>query len=704
MKHVLTFLCTAFLLFLTIDEAAASLLLNNNPTPPSIELDPAFVSGEGYQLAKVTWLPDYLGNNKSHGGRRVDDGGKDVGDSNCEKYGYVGSCGDGQTGTEVSVAGLTCYKNCKAVDCKEYGLVSEADCPAHKKGSGIKHPVSGLTCYEKCICDTSYYKYSSSNCASPKILGGEHCEDMLTAWKDGGMIGEARQFETVTGSLSSTSGTRAVLSSVPASAALSTGASLGAGAAGLSSAPTFGGVSLGDRDSYENQRAGNFTTCTCPAAYNLSVCPANANCKQCDSKYKFVDCQEGFTASGNTCVKTENCSAYPLTVCPTGGICSKCPDNTAKLKLDSCDTSKGWKISGNTCAAVDCSTGYTRGVTSCTSGSTKPDYTSNGWSGGLPCGLCKCSNVNSNCTAANYPLTSKSDSNANYSSCTTGCGSEKVTRYKITGCKANYKLVGGVCKSDVCTSGEKSVTCSSSQNKVVASTTDAGTACYKCENAKICMKNITYVSSALPVENGELCRHIDVEGSYDLWNDAGDEGFVTVNFSNYIQLDNDSVINYRTKATLCSTKYIILCDGDPNNITNTYSGDSFPIQGYTRKDFSSSANYHPLQGALPPMTTAPLNVMTCSTKAKFKINCNFTYQTKNNDGDELETTAVIERACEHWPVWNEGITDEAICNTLIHEDNEGCQYLEDDKTETDNAVCKKIVSVATGEACASKYD
>jgi len=521
MKHYLSSLCLALVSFFYVNEAAANLLLKQNPTP----LEPASysVSGESYQIAKVTWLPDYLGNNKSHGGERVDNGGKDVGSSTCEKYGYVGSCGDGQTGTKVSVAGLSCYKNCKAANCKEYGWVSEADCPAHKKGSGIKHPVSGLTCYEKCVCDTSYYKYSASNCALPKLLGGEQCIDIQISGETSEMVGGSGRLD------------------------------MGRNIYG---------------DAVESSRPGNFTTCACPSAYSLSSCPANANCTQCDSKYKISSCKEGYILSGNECVLAENCSAYPLTVCPAGGICSKCPDNNAKLKIDSCDASKGWKLSGNTCAVVDCPAGYTAGVASCLSTSTKPDYSSNGYSGGLPCGLCKCSNVNSNCTAANYPvttiplnatqtescttgcgsekvtrykfkcnlgyvlknnkcecsnttdcsgytLTSQSDSNANYDSCSTGCGSAQKTTYKITGCKTNYKLVGGVCKSDVCTSGEKNVTCSSSQNKVVASTTDAGTACYKCENKNdecpsgyqktACNSSSTKQTDVITTEAGTKC-------------------------------------------------------------------------------------------------------------------------------------------------------------------------------------------------------
>jgi len=370
MKHHLSLFCFALLSFFYMDEAAAILLLKQNPTP----LEPAsyFVSGEGYQIAKVTWLPDYLGNNKSHGGGRVDNGGKGVDGMTCEDFDFLSSC------------------------------------PEHKKGT-VKHPIAGLTCYEKCVCDMSYYKYSSSNCASPKVLGGEHCVNDLTALKP--------------------------------TVSMKT-------AVDLSSAPIY---SLADGTLPQKAQAlGNYTTCTCPEEYNLSVCPANANCKQCDSKYKFVDCKEGFTASGNRCVSL--CPGYTLMVCPTGGTCSECPADNTKLTLDSCDETKGWTKSRNRCVAKDCPAGYTADVERCESSSTKPNYHQNGWSGGKQCGVCKCDNIDSTCTAANYPLTSQSVANATYESCTTGCGSEKVTRYRITGCQYSYKLnaAGTGCIEQTC--------------------------------------------------------------------------------------------------------------------------------------------------------------------------------------------------------------------------------------------------------------
>ncbi len=391
MKHYLSVLCLALISFFLMDKAAANLLLKQNPT--LLEPDSFAVSADSYQLAKVTWLPDYLGNNKSHGSNRVDDGGKTAGNRNCETFGLHSSC------------------------------------PEKSTGSGVKHPVSGLTCYEKCICDTSYYKYSSSNCLAPKVLGGEHCTNVINK-----VIGDFKiESEKVTGSILNPSpvGNKVVSGIETPSNFMETSSSASS--------------SLGS--AVKATQAGYFTQCTCPAEYNLNKCPDNANCEQCNSKHKFVDCKEGYTNQNGNCVKNEDCGAYPLTVCPTGGTCSKCPDNNTKLRLDSCDTTKGWKKCDNSCCPVDCPAGYTAGVTSCTSGSTKPDISLNGWSGGKQCGVCKCNNVDANCTAANYPVTSIPANATQKTECSTGCGSEKVTRYTFA-CNAGYVQSGNTCVKD----------------------------------------------------------------------------------------------------------------------------------------------------------------------------------------------------------------------------------------------------------------
>ncbi len=332
MKHYLSLLCFALTSFLYVNETVANLLLKQNPTP----LEPASYasSGESYQLAKVTWLPDYLGDNKSYGVNRVNDSGNKGSNKTCANYGLLSSC------------------------------------PARKAGRGVSHPITGLTCYKECVCDSTYYKYSSENCKSPKILGGDICQDTVSSM-----------------SISS--------------------------------------------------------LCSCPEDYILSSCPEGALCNECEDKYKQIGCQDGFVLETGKCVKEVNCDDYPLIICPNGGSCSQCPDGDF-FKLDNCDSEKGWKLSQDktTCEEVDCPVGYTAGVTTC--GQDGYDVSFNGWSGGQQCGLCKCNNIDTTCTEANYPLMS-APAYASYSSCNTGCGSDTITKYKITSCWEGYELSGNTC-------------------------------------------------------------------------------------------------------------------------------------------------------------------------------------------------------------------------------------------------------------------
>ncbi len=140
MKHHLSLLCFALTSFFLIDKEVANLLLKQNPTP--LEPTSYASSGESYQLAKVTWLPDYLGDNKSYGVNRVNDSGNKGSNKTCANYGLLSSC------------------------------------PAHSVEKGIKHPIPGLTCYEECICDTSYYQYTIKTCRAPKVPS-EECINSL---------------------------------------------------------------------------------------------------------------------------------------------------------------------------------------------------------------------------------------------------------------------------------------------------------------------------------------------------------------------------------------------------------------------------------------------------------------------------------------------------------------------------------------------
>lgn len=185
--------------------------------------------------------------------------------------------------------------------------------------------------------------------------------------------------------------------------------------------------------------------CSCATTFKLTTCPTKGSCTSCNGKYRLDSCAAGYIVNSDKTACVANCDGYPITGnCPEGGTCTSCANDATKKKLDSCDTAKGWTKSGNTCVAKSCPAGYATTVTTCSSSSTKPSLKTSGYSGGKVCGMCVCSNVDTSCTASSYPLSSQ-PANAYSVSCDTGCGSEKVTRYKITSCHADYKLSGNTC-------------------------------------------------------------------------------------------------------------------------------------------------------------------------------------------------------------------------------------------------------------------
>ncbi len=275
MKHYLSWLCFALSSFLYVNEALAFLPLKQNPTP--LEPDSLTFSRESYQLAKVTWLPDYLQNNKS--GKRVEEKTANINNKDCSSYGLLASCSQNQ------------------------------------QAQGLVHPVAGLTCYKECVCDTSIYKYNTTNCKAPKTLGGNTCKS------------------------------------------------------------TTSSISL-------------MSKCSCPKEYNLDFCPEGTLCKKCDNKYQQIACADGYILEKDKCIKELNCNDFPLAVCPTDGTCTKCPYGE-KLKLDECDTQKGWLMAENklSCIASDCPAGYSTDITTCSKSNTSLSCSQ--WSGGKQCCLCK---------------------------------------------------------------------------------------------------------------------------------------------------------------------------------------------------------------------------------------------------------------------------------------------------------------------------
>ena len=72
-------------------------------------------------------------------------------------------------------------------------------------------------------------------------------------------------------------------------------------------------------------------TCSAPAAYNLTTCPANTRCEAaCNNKFKVTGCDCGYTLQNGTCVKSSSsgCSVANCKECEPGSStsCKTCED------------------------------------------------------------------------------------------------------------------------------------------------------------------------------------------------------------------------------------------------------------------------------------------------------------------------------------------------------------------------------------------
>lgn len=233
-----------------------------------------------------------------------------------------------------------------------------------------------------------------------------------------------------------------------------------------------------------------------------------------------------------TCL--EDCNGYPITgQCPPGGSCTPCPNNSTKKRLDSCDTAKGWTKSGNTCVAAKCPAGYDATITTCSSSSTKPNLETSGYSGGKVCGRCVCANVNSSCTSVNYPFTSVPQNATATLSCTTGCGSDKITRYQIS-CNAGYALMDGKCTG--CADGG------------YKDSVPSGNIC-----TKVAYNGMTCYDNCLPNNSCESGLTAD-DSDKLIYNKSGKAVGFTMNGHYYVPLDNTTTGHSGGQITWCANQ------------------------------------------------------------------------------------------------------------------------------------------------------
>ena len=121
---------------------AADFAFCTTPTHTSSEPS-SLISGDGYQLAKTWFLPDWQADTRSYntdGDNDTDEGG-DAG-SSCAAYGF---------------------QDMDTIDTSVYSCT-------------VVQPVVGLKCYKSCFCKSDF-QYSASNCSEDdgKILSGQTC-------------------------------------------------------------------------------------------------------------------------------------------------------------------------------------------------------------------------------------------------------------------------------------------------------------------------------------------------------------------------------------------------------------------------------------------------------------------------------------------------------------------------------------------------
>ncbi len=411
MKKLLAFSLCFTVCFLGLNAKASNLdsfLLDNSAQINALIPESLSSTDNSFLLARTNFLPDY----QAKLGGRIAEGGKmrgsddDVHNQRCAAYNKLGSC------------------------------------PSHSVGKGRKVYPGGLVCYDECVCDLSYYIYNGSKCAAPKELGGESCTVTTTNSKFSWLASSEVYFSKCscpneyrfTQDLYNTYVTK--------------------GTATCSSCTDDNGIHY---------------KCSCPAEYKFSSSTlANGTCsapcsvtlaRAPEEYYRYAcTCNTGYVmnAAGTACEK--DCTGYNNTSCPEGANCEQCTaGGVKKYKITSCKETEGWEVGSTyrltgeiaTCKAKKCPTDFSTNTTGCSvDGYT---LTTNGKSGGKPCGKCVCGNLNTSCTATNYPF-STPPANANYDTCSTGCGSEKVTRYKLTSCKNSYKLndTGTACVEQTC--------------------------------------------------------------------------------------------------------------------------------------------------------------------------------------------------------------------------------------------------------------
>ena len=237
----------------------------------------------------------------------------------CKNLGYTKtSCNTGFRLAESCPYNAIYYKTC-CLNSYKY-LANECTPP---------RTISSTACggKYKCSCSTTTYPYTSSNCKSLKVLGGETCSiDGVTRYSQCSCPSSYSQ--TCTGLNQKGEGTGCTENGVTKykSCTCNTGYIL--------TCSDLGPVTPNDYCLKNNIKY--YKSCkTCANECTLTACPTGVSCTQEACSQKFCDsgtCLSGYT---NWCTKpTTDCAALGYTMTSTecsGAMVMKCPFDTSKL-------------------------------------------------------------------------------------------------------------------------------------------------------------------------------------------------------------------------------------------------------------------------------------------------------------------------------------------------------------------------------------
>ena len=392
---------------------------------PTLELKP--IPSEAFQLAKATFLPDYVEGPFSGYSTPID-------------YNPKGDCDD--------TSSLYTKNNCtypktvvSSSQCPfKPGYYKECKCLPKFKLTSCRSPyiLGGVSCdgkYEKCVCPSSVSMYY------PNDYCTQYCEGKCIA-KSCSPDRDETGCQYGTGSTSDGCGGTRIYCKACSPASSETGCQYGTYSCSDGCGGTRSCCSSKPADPCEG-----VTGKTCSAGYHCSSYGSCGQCTGCSKDYvdpcSGVRCGSNAYCSGGSCY----CNAGY-----SGNAYSGCSKTDTHTHSYSCPS--GYQSSS--CSSSQNQLGTANKICSC----------------GATSGTCyKCQDKGKTCTAetcSNYTLSSKSDSNANYSSCTpvsSDC-STGSTKYKKTGCKSGYHDEGGSCKKDCeagC-SGYSLSTCPSNAN------------------------------------------------------------------------------------------------------------------------------------------------------------------------------------------------------------------------------------------------